>query len=126
MNQLFSQGQSATVLRLLLELTRTLSAGLLREDRFAANADDLLLMCAVYVGQVEGKPMTAAKLAAYAGMARPTAIRKLGELQARGLVQPLDRRRYALTLKAMGTPEARRAVQAAARRVVAAAGALEG
>jgi hypothetical protein len=79
-----------------MDLMRILSKGLLGKERFAANADDLLLVAAVFVGQEEGKTMPAAKFAAYAGLPRPTAVRKLKELEAAGIVTALDGGRYVL------------------------------
>jgi hypothetical protein len=47
---------------------------------------DIILVCAVMIGHADGRPMTSAKLAEYVGMARPTAIRRLQELMASGVI----------------------------------------
>lgn len=49
---------------------RALSWMLLRERRFTSNAADVLLICAVAIGDLEARPMTAFKLArmAHAGL----------------------------------------------------------
>ncbi|KVR94057.1 hypothetical protein WK28_14340 [Burkholderia vietnamiensis] len=59
---------------------------LLRERRFASNAPDVLLICAVAIGDLEARPMTAFKLAQYIGMLRPTVIRRLASMVRAGLV----------------------------------------
>ena len=45
---------------------------------------DVLLCCAVAVGQLEGRPMKVGKLAQYLGMPRPTVFRKVKELEKAG------------------------------------------
>ena len=112
-----AQARAAAVLRLALELMRGLSAGLLNEQRFAARADDLLLVAAVYIGQADGKPMPAAKLAQYAGLARPTAVRRLGEMEAAGVVCALPGKRYVLAGGFMERAEAVQAIAAAAAQL---------
>lgn len=114
--------QRLTVLRLMLDLARILSAGILGQQRRATHADDLMLLAAVFIGQGEGRPMTAAKLAMYAGMARPTAIRKLQAFDQQGVVHLVDGRRYVLGAGIVNTPEADRAMREALRRVTLAAG----
>lgn len=122
---LTNQAHCAHVMRLAMDVMRVLSLGLLGDSRFAARADDVLLLAAVYIGQAEGKPMPAAKLAEYAGMARPTAVRKLKELEGAGIVIALDGGRYVLTDGRMDTQEAAQAVATAVRRVASAAAALK-
>lgn len=72
---------------LLIDLMRTTVELFLRERGAARFADDALLCTAMFLGQAEGKPMTAAKIAEYIGMPRPSAIRKLQALEARGVVE---------------------------------------
>ena len=110
--------KTAELLRLVLDPMRTLSIGLVGQDRFATHADDLLLIAAVFIGQSEGKPMTAAKLAEYVGLPRPTAIRKLKRFQVRGTVKRIDRGRFVLASGVMDTHKAMRALDAASKRVV--------
>jgi DNA-binding transcriptional ArsR family regulator len=56
------------------------------QENFGAHAGDLLIRSAVYLGTIEGRPMTAAKLATYVGIPRPTVVRHLRALERRGLV----------------------------------------
>ncbi|EHP42310.1 hypothetical protein OR16_15314 [Cupriavidus basilensis OR16] len=85
---------------------------LLGQHRFASHAGDVLLVCAVAVGDLEGKPMTAWKLAAYVGMPRPTIVRRLARMARAGLVARDGRGRYSLT-----TEGRRRAARAAGRQM---------
>lgn len=77
------------------------------------------MIAAVIIGQVEGRPMPAAKLAEYAGMARPSAARRLRELQSSGIVTALDGGQYVLTDAFMANQEAAQALNEAAARVIA-------
>ncbi len=54
--------------------------------RFASHVDDVLLLVGVAIGDLEAKPMTALKLAAYVGMPRGTVIRRLARMARAGLV----------------------------------------
>jgi DNA-binding IclR family transcriptional regulator len=65
---------------------REMSEKFIKGDGVAPYADDVLLCAALFIGQYEGRPMTAAKIAAYIGMPRPSAIRKLEGLMVRGIV----------------------------------------
>ncbi|WP_155644457.1 hypothetical protein [Burkholderia anthina] len=57
---------------------------LLRERRFTSNAADLLLICAVAIGDLEARPMTAFKLAQYIWHAAPYSRAQAGENGACG------------------------------------------
>ncbi|QOE32768.1 helix-turn-helix domain-containing protein [Achromobacter phage Mano] len=76
--------------RVTISMVRTVVAEILKDERFGTRADDAVLCCAIFVGQAEHKPMTAAKLAEYAGIPRPTVVRKLRQLQVEGIVRVLD------------------------------------
>ncbi len=102
--------QTADLLRLVLNVSR-----LLGKKRTASNADDLLLVAGVAVGQAEGKPMKAGKGALYVGMPRATTIRKLRELEARGVVRVLPGGQYVLG-SALDSEKATEAMQAAVAR----------
>lgn len=80
------------VARLWIELTRQLQRAAAPEaqSHFGTRAGDLLLRSAIYVGTVEGRPLTVAKLATYVGIPRPTVVRRLRELERRGLVVRID------------------------------------
>jgi DNA-binding IclR family transcriptional regulator len=65
---------------------QTAATGFLSAEYCASSCDDVLLCAAVYIGQCEGRLMTAGKLAEYIGMPRPTAFRKLHTLKERGVL----------------------------------------
>lgn len=109
------------VSRLVLALMRKISRDLLNDDRFGTRADDVVLCCAIFVGLGENRPMTASKLAEYAGMPRPTVIRKLRELERVGLVRVLSNKRVILVGDMIGTDAARAATEAFTRLINSAA-----
>lgn len=86
-----------TALHRAIETMRQLSLALLKQRRFASNASDTLLICAVAIGDLEDRPLTAFKLAQFIGMPRPTVIRRLARMTRDGLVRRDGRRRYTLT-----------------------------
>lgn len=79
--------QRIIVLKMLLEVMHVFCGAYFKERKLAACADDLTLVAAIFVGQAEGRPLNASKLANQAGMARPTTIRKLARLQSVGMVE---------------------------------------
>jgi hypothetical protein len=75
----------------MLMLAKEVAAVVLGTDNFGQYADDVMLCAAVWIGHAESRPMTAAKIAAYIGMPRPSVVRKLAGLQKRGIVQQGDK-----------------------------------
>lgn len=73
--------------RYILESIKEISTAFFNDPQFGSNSDQVLLCAAIFVGQGERKPMTAAKLAEYVGIPRATVIRKVKLLQERGLIQ---------------------------------------
>ena len=69
-----------------LELMRFVSLVGFQDDRFGRRANDILILLAVAIGHHEDKPMTAAKIAHYIGMARPTAIRRINIMVHEGVL----------------------------------------
>lgn len=115
--------KSAEACMLMIELARALGTGLLRtSDRFGTRAEDLLVLCGLCVGQAEGRPMTANKLSAFVGQARPSVIRRLNALEAAGLVRRVDRGAFVLADGLMDTPAFKRAMREVERRVRRAGG----
>lgn len=78
--------QHIVVARLMLNVTRAIATTYLDAEQFGSAATDVLLVCSAYIGQFEGRPMTAGKLSAYIGVPRSTVIRRLRDLSTRGLV----------------------------------------
>jgi hypothetical protein len=76
--------------RMVLDLHRNFAAHYLGSAGYGSVADDSLLLCAIFVGHYEKRPMTAAKLAGFVGLPRTTVGRKLKRLVACGLVEMVD------------------------------------
>ncbi|MEQ6614191.1 MarR family transcriptional regulator [Pseudomonas aeruginosa] len=100
----------------MLDLLRLFSAGLVPVDRFGAQADDLALFAGLLIGQADGRPMNPSKLAQYVGIPRPSVIRKLADLERRGLVERTSGG-FIMTTALSNAPEALAAAEAAARRI---------
>lgn len=56
------------------------------EKRYGSIADEVMMNLAIYVGQVELKPLNAFKLAEYVGIPRSTVIRKIQTGVERGFL----------------------------------------
>ena len=76
--------ERSIVATVMLDVRRAFGAAYLKRKRFGSSADELLLLAAVFVGQAEGRPMATAKVAEYAGVARPSAIRQRGLMEKSG------------------------------------------
>lgn len=83
--------------RLLMNVVRCCARNFVRTEMYASHADEVMLCCAIFIGQLEQKPMTAAKLASYVGMPRATVVRKLEQLEKRQLVRRIAARRWIIT-----------------------------
>jgi hypothetical protein len=86
----------AVIARLLLDIFQTIMGGMELAGAPDPSCTDIILLCAVMIGHAEGRPMTAAKLAEYVGIARPTAIRHLQELMANGVINQDAGKRWKL------------------------------
>ncbi|WP_439392306.1 helix-turn-helix domain-containing protein [Bradyrhizobium sp. PMVTL-01] len=77
------------LVHLWVELTRQLHRVMAPDARaqFGAHAGPLLVSGAVYLGTIEGRPMTSTKISEYVGIPRSTVIRQLGVLRRRGAVE---------------------------------------
>lgn len=73
--------------RFMIDYARVLLRAMAPTRRNAEGLADAVLIAAVYVGQMEGRPMTAYKLAQFCGITRPTVVRKIRELVAAGLLE---------------------------------------
>ena len=60
-------------------------------ERFAYTRELMAVLRAVFLGQIEGRPMGVARLSRHLAMPRATTERKLRELQKRGLVSRYGR-----------------------------------
>jgi len=87
------------IAKLALTIMRTASLVYFNEQNFGSCAPEVLMCIGIFIGQLEGRPMSAMKLAQYIGMPRATVIRKLTELMSRGLVERYGRSAYLLPLQ---------------------------
>lgn len=104
--------------RLVLDLLRLNYGFVFGGDPFASRAQDGLLVMAVFVGQSEGRPMTASKLAEYAGVPRATAVRRLAALADEGYVRRLAGGVYALEMSRFSGPLFDAMIEASARLII--------
>jgi hypothetical protein len=86
--------QGAVVARLLLDICGAITDGMGMAGAPDASCADVVLLCAVMIGHAEGRPMTAAKIGAYVGIPRPTAIRRLQEMMDSGIIHHDARKRW--------------------------------
>lgn len=78
--------------RALVEIVRYWSRAYAHsEDRAGEVIEVFFVAACVFVGQAEGRPMSATKLAAYTGMPRTTVLRKLDVLMHMGLARKVQR-----------------------------------
>lgn len=90
--------KGAVVSLLQINMMRTTVEVFLREDGITRFADEALLCTAMFLGQAEGRPMTVGKIAEYIGMPRPSAIRKLKSLKARGIVEQVSGKHWRIAV----------------------------
>jgi hypothetical protein len=79
-------GQTLAVVRMLLQLTKLIHERYYGEGAYGKDLEAMFIQFAVVVSQAEGAPTTAHKIAQYLGIPRSSVIRKLGELEKRGLI----------------------------------------
>lgn len=84
--------------RLMIDMMRTSVAIFLQQDNATTYSDELMMCAAIFIGQAEGKPFTAGKIASYIGMPRPTVVRKLHSLCRRGFIVRSDGKRWSIAL----------------------------
>lgn len=89
------------IARLVIDLFRNVSG---HEEHWGTKCDQTLILCAITIGETEGRPMSATKIAGYVGIPRGTLARKLQQLRDMGWVEVTERRRY-LTTAAMKSDE---------------------
>lgn len=97
-----------TLGRCVLSLLRIVHRTYMGEHRSLGRDVDTMLVCiAVYVGHIEGRPMTANKLAHFLEMPRSTVLRRLAYLRKVGDIRRMDSE-YVMTDKVLGHSEAER------------------
>ena len=108
--------QRAEITKLIVWMVRHICIQYLDDERFGASSCDVVLCCAIIVGQAEGRPMTPGKLADYIGMPRSTVIRRLGVLTRRGLTEMVDGKAM-LTAEKLNRPDFKASIDDATKRI---------
>lgn len=75
------------VLKMAIDLMVSLCKAYFEDEKPADRTNDVLICAALVVGQAEGHPLNASKVADWVAMARPTVIRRLASLEKRGIVE---------------------------------------
>lgn len=112
------------LMKLTIELVHTASITYFGDDNFSSNCGDVLLGMSVGVGQLQGKPLSVSKLSQVSGMPRVTVMRRLQDMESRGLVERDIKGFYRLPAANMNTPEVMRSVASLSRCVRQASTAL--
>lgn len=98
--------QWLAVARLLLTLGRKAPRAFLGEQEENFNTiQDVVLAHATFLAQLEGRPLTAAKLSALLGIPRASVVRRMQALVDRGVVLRDSRGRFTLPAERMNSPE---------------------
>lgn len=83
--------------------------------------DSVLVLTAVGLGELEGKPFKASKLAQYLGMPRATVQRRLAEIMADGLIIQTPGGHYISNPERINAPELQQVTDAVTRMILDAA-----
>jgi DNA-binding transcriptional ArsR family regulator len=100
-----SSTQCVISMHALLDILRTISRAYYGDEQIGDRATDMIIGCAIAIGQAEDHPMTASDISNYTGTARTTVMRKLKEMEARGAVERESQgRRVIYWLRRVNTP----------------------
>ena len=87
--------QRMVLCRLMIDLMRTVHGAYAPiSEPFGTRLETFFIGLCVAVGDIEGKPFSVAKIAAYMRVPRTTVIRRLNRLQSWGLIDRRGRRYY--------------------------------
>jgi hypothetical protein len=87
--------QRLVLCRLMIDIMRTVhSAYAPASERFGTRLETFFIGLCVALGDIEGKPLSMAKITAYMRVPRTTVIRRLDRLQRRGLIDRQGRHYY--------------------------------
>jgi hypothetical protein len=92
--------------KMFIELTLAFHATIFPLDQMPGEPDANLTLVAVAVmlGHAEGRAMTAREVASAVNMPRPSVLRRLNVLVARGLIVCIERKYYLEPARAKGVP----------------------
>jgi hypothetical protein len=80
------------IIRLFIELSCELRGFIFAKGDKDRDDTSVLVACAVFIGELEGRPMNATKVAHFIGVPRTTVLRKLEHLMGIGAVTKKDRK----------------------------------
>jgi hypothetical protein len=87
--------QRLVLCRLMIDIMRTVHGAYAPVgERFGTRLETFFIGLCVALGDIEGKPLSMAKITAYMGVPRTTAIRRLDQLQRWGLIDRQGRNYY--------------------------------
>jgi biotin operon repressor len=87
--------QRLVLCRLMPDIMRTLHGAYApASERFGTRLETFFISLCVALGDIEDKPLTVAKIAAYMSVPRTTVIRRLNQLQKWGLIEHRRHRYY--------------------------------
>ena len=87
--------QRLVLCRVMIDIMRTVHGAYAPDtERFGTRLETFFIGLCVAIGDIEGKPLSVAKITAYMGVPRTTVIRRLNQLQKWGLIDRRGRRYY--------------------------------
>src|SRR6516162_3562121 len=87
--------QRLVMCRLLVDIMRSLRAHYMPvNEPFGTRIETQFVGLCIAIGDLEGKPFSVAKIAAYMGMPRSTVIRRLERLESWGVIERQGRRHF--------------------------------
>ena len=88
--------QRVVLCRLMIDMMRTVHGAYApASEPFGTSLETFFIALCVALGDIDGKPFSVAKIAAYMRVPRTTVIRRLNQLRRWGLIDRQDRRYYA-------------------------------
>ena len=87
--------QRLVLCRLMIDMMRTVHGAYApASERFGTRLETFFIALCVALGDIDGKPVSIAKIASYVRVPRTTVIRRLNRLQSSGLIDRQGRRYY--------------------------------
>jgi biotin operon repressor len=103
--------QRLVLCRLMIDIMRTVhEAYVPASEPFGVHLETCFIGLCVAIGDLDGRPFSVAKIAAYMGVPRTTVIRRLAQLKSWGLIDR-EGRRYYLREKTLNSPLGMRSYQ---------------
>lgn len=78
--------ERAVICQAVIDILRVYSLNYFGHERLGENVEEILIGFALYIGQEQGRPLSATDIAEYLGMPRTTVARKLQNFERIGLL----------------------------------------